>query len=163
REGVRFAVQNLQLRGARGALVATDGRQLLVQEGFPFPWREDVLVPALGAFGCRELPQDAPVSVGKTDTHVCVEVRPWTFHLALTKAGRFPDVEHAIPARTGSVTTCRLSPEDAAFLAKALPRLPGRGDDHEPVTVDCNGRLAVRARAEGQERVTELVLSRSEV
>src|SRR5207244_2663906 len=58
---------------------------------------------------------------------------------------------------------CRLSPDDAAFLVKALPQLPGQGDDHEPVTVDLDGRVAVRARGEGQERVTELVLSRSEV
>src|SRR5262249_37663694 len=151
RDGVPFAVQKLQLRGARGELVATDGRQLLVQEGFPFPWKEDLLVPAVGVFGCRELPQDAAVTVGKTDTHVCVEVGPWSFSLAVDKEGRFPDGEPAIPARTGSVTTCRLSAEDAAFLARALPRLPGQGDDHEPVTVDCNGHLAVRARAEGQE------------
>jgi hypothetical protein len=69
RDGVRFAVQKLQLRGGTGDIVATDGRQLLIQGGYALPWKEDVLVPAVGAFTCRELPQDGPIAIGKTDTH----------------------------------------------------------------------------------------------
>jgi hypothetical protein len=144
-------------------VVGTDGRQLLLQKGFAFPWKEDLLIPAVPVFGCAELPRDAPASVGRTDTHVCVEVGPWTIHLALGTDSRFPQVERAIPPLAGVVTTCRLSPDDALFLAKALPRLPVQGDEHEPVTVDLNGQPVVWARGEGQERSTELVLSLSEV
>src|SRR5262249_3450215 len=68
-----------------------------------------------------------------------------------------------LPPLDGVVTACRLSPDDALFLVRALPRLPGQGDDHEPVTVELNGQLVVRARGEGQERSTELVLTHSEV
>jgi hypothetical protein len=144
-------------------VIGTDGRQLLLQKGFAFPWKEDLLIPAAPVFGCAELPRDAPASVGRTDTHVCVGVGPWTLHLALDKDSRFPQVERAVPPLAGVVTTCRLSPDDARFLVKALPRLPVQGDEHEPVTVDLNGQPVVRARGEGQERSTELVLSRSEV
>jgi hypothetical protein len=47
-------------------------------------------------------------------------------------------------------------------LCTTLPRLPGRGDDDRPLTVDLNGRVCVRARAAGQSRTTEVVLARSE-
>src|SRR5439155_13962763 len=34
REQVRYALSRLQLRGSRGEVVATDGRQVLIQGGF---------------------------------------------------------------------------------------------------------------------------------
>ncbi len=49
------------------------------------------------------------------------------------------------------------------MLLKELPRLPDQKDDHGPVTVDLNSRIALRAQAEGQEQLTELALSRSAV
>ena len=55
----------------------------------------------------------------------------------------------------------RLDPADAAFLADALGRLPGADQANAPVTVDLNGRVAVRARASAGSAATELVLSRS--
>ena len=160
---VRFAVQKVQLRGSKGEVIGTDGRQLLIQGGFTFPWKEPVLVPATMVFGCTELPHDAPVAVGSTDTHVCLRVGSWTLHLTIDKESRFPQVDRVIPPLAGVLTTCRFSSEDAAFLVKALPRLPGQGDEHEPVTVDLNGQVTVRARGEGQEQITELVLNRSPV
>src|SRR5262249_61690775 len=54
KDASRFALSHVQLRGKRGQLVGTDGRQLLVQGGFGLPWPEDVLIPALPAFGCRD-------------------------------------------------------------------------------------------------------------
>jgi hypothetical protein len=162
-DGVRFAVQKLQLRGSKGEVIATDGRQLLIQGGFALPWKDALLVPATTVFGCSEFPRDTSVLLGATDSHVVVRVGPWTVYLTIDKESRFPQVDRVIPPLTGAATTCRLSPEDAAFLAKALPRLPGHADDHEPVTVDLNGQVLVRARDEEQQRITELVLNRSEV
>lgn len=163
RDGVRYSLQKLQFRGGTGEIVASDGRQLLVQKGFAFPWSDDVLVPALAVFGCPELPQDGSVSIGRTNTHVAVRVGPWTFHLAIDAQGRFPRTENVIPSLTGTVTTCHLSPQDAEFLVHTLPRLPGEDADQSPLTIDLNGHVAVRARAENQDQVTELVLSRSTV
>ena len=64
RDGVRFALQRVLLSGSKGEVVASDGRQLLVQGGFSFPWTADLLVPATGLFGCKELNADSPVQVG---------------------------------------------------------------------------------------------------
>lgn len=162
KDGVRFALQRLQLRGDSGDVIASDGRQLLIQRGFRFPWKGDVLVPAVAAFGCREL-ADGPVGVGRTDTHVVLRVGPWTLHLAIDKNGRYPKAETVIPSSVRGATTCRLAPEDAAFLARGLPRLPDGDDEDAPVTVDLNGHLAVRARGEGPAPPAELVLARSPV
>jgi hypothetical protein len=163
KEGVRFAVQKLQLRGSTGDLIATDGKQLLLQGGLALPGKEDVLVPATAVFACRELPPDGPVALGKADQHVCVRVGPWTFHLAIDAEARFPDTKAVIPAATAGATSCRLSPGDAAFLGKVLPRLPGRDEGNAPLTLDLNGQVTIRAQADGQSRPTEIILSRSEV
>jgi hypothetical protein len=65
---VRFATHRVLLRGRTGEVVATDGKQLLVQKGFSFPWSEDLLVPRLGVFGCRELSARGPSACGSTPT-----------------------------------------------------------------------------------------------
>ncbi len=162
-DGSRFSLSKLQLRGRKGEVIATDGKQMLLQKGFTFPWDDDVLIPALGVFGIKELAQEGRLLLGKTDTHLCLRIGPWTFLLLLDGTGRFPDAEAAIPSLKSNVTTCKLSPDDASFMTQALPRLPGKGGDHEPVTLDLNGRVAIRAKGEGQEYATELVLSRSTV
>jgi hypothetical protein len=162
-EGLRYAVDHIQLRGPSGQMIATDGRQLLVQSGFQFPWTDDVLIPCTGAFACRELPGDLPVSMGKTDTRVTMQVGAWTLHLPLDKERRFPAYEKVIPSVTSNVTHWQLDPADAAFLEKALPRLPGGEEDDTPVTVDLNGQAMIRARAPGQSQITELLLARSGV
>ena len=76
RNSVRPNLNRLQLRGKLGEIVSTDSRQLLVQRGFPFPWKEDILIPAVGLFGRRELPHDAAIAIGKSDTHVCLRIGP---------------------------------------------------------------------------------------
>jgi hypothetical protein len=63
RQSTRFALSRLKWRGKRGEIVATDGRHLLMQGGFSFPWKDDVLVPRLSAFGCREFAGEGKVAV----------------------------------------------------------------------------------------------------
>jgi hypothetical protein len=112
-------------------------------------------------FAVRELPRDRPVAVGRTEAHVVLRAGAWSAWLTVRGDARFPRIEHAIPDANGASTRLRLAPEDAAFLGRSLDRLPG-GDAHNaPVTVDLNGRVAVRAQAGGGDRVTELVLGRS--
>lgn len=87
RESGRLALSRVQLRGRNGEVVATDGRQLLVQRGFPFPWSEDVLVPRVLAFGSREFaPGDEPIGVGRTESHIGLRVGGWSFLLAAAPA-----------------------------------------------------------------------------
>jgi hypothetical protein len=49
------SLHKVQLRGTTGQIVGTDGRQLLLLGGFAFPWKNNLLVPAISAWGNREL------------------------------------------------------------------------------------------------------------
>jgi hypothetical protein len=159
-EGTRFGVTRVQMRGKAGELVATDGRQLLVQGGVPLPWKDDLLVPRLPVFGVRDLPLTGPVLMGRTDDHVVLRVGDWTFWLVIDKSSRFPAVQDVIPRATHSSRLC-LDPADADFLITTLPRLPGRDDDHSPITLALTTPPAVRARSEKGGSATEAVLTRS--
>ena len=156
----RYALGCLALRGDSADLAATDGRQVLVQGGFRWPWAGTVLVRRPPPLMGKELPRSRPVEVGKTDTHVILRAGPWTAWLAI-QDGRFPHVDHVIPAAEAAATRLRLDPADAAFLADAIGRLPGGEVTNAPVTVDLNGVVAVRARDGDQGPPTELVLARS--
>ena len=156
----RYALDCIQLRGGRGEVAATDGRQLLVQGGFNFPWAGDLLVGRCPAFARPELPRDDGFDVGLAGEFVAFRAGPWTIWLATRSGVRFPDVDRAMPAVGPGATRLRLHPADAAFLADALDRLPGADDEDAPATLDLNGRVAVRARG-GAGRATELVLARS--
>jgi hypothetical protein len=161
KESVRFAVSRVQLRGRRGEVVGTDGRQLLLWGGFRFPWKEDVLLPRLPVFGHRDIALSGPVVIGRTDTDVALRVGPWTFALAIDATSRYPQVDRVVPAEAGVTARLRLHPEDAALLQQALPKLPGRENDHSPVTLELSSAVSVRARS-GDGPVSELPLARSE-
>jgi hypothetical protein len=157
----RYALNCIQLRGERHEVVATDGRQLLISGDFSFLWSGDVLVRNVPVFASRELPRDQPLSVGKTDSHVVLRTGGWTFYLEIQKDVRFPRVDQTLPDAQATVTRLCLDAADATFLAQALKRLPGADEQFSPVTLDCNGRITVRAKGTDQNHPTELVLSRS--
>ena len=157
----RYALDCVQMKGATGELVATDGRQILIQGGVRFPWDGDLLVRSTPLFASRALPRDRPVGVGRTDAHVAVRAGDWTVWLTVRPDARFPRTEQAVPDAAAAATRLRLDPEDAEFLGRALGRLPGADDLNGPATLDLNGCVAVRARGADDAHVTELVLSRS--
>jgi hypothetical protein len=157
----RYALSCLRLGGDGGAVAATDGRQLLIHGGFAFPWDGDRLVRRCPVFAAKALPRDRPLRVGATATHVVLRAGPWALFLEVQAGVRFPRVEEAVPAPGSAAARLRLDPADAAFLAAALARLPGAEQVNAPVTVEFNGRVAVRARGEAGGPAAELVLSRS--
>jgi hypothetical protein len=157
----RFALSCVQLCGTSGKIVATDGQQALVQSGFTFPWADDALVPASGVFGCRELPADQPIQVGKTEDWGTFRIGPWAISLKLEKDARFPDVARHISDPSGAASHLRIADSDGDFLNDALPRLPCDDNTNCPVTLDLNGQVLIRAKAADQSRATELVLSNS--
>jgi hypothetical protein len=159
-DNIRYAITNIQLKGSAGAIIATDGRQLL-QLTFPLPWTDDVLVPASAVFGCKELQHERSVCIGKSDNHVTMQAGAWTLHLPIDKDGRFPKVETVIPKQEDATSQCRLHPDDCAFLAKAIARLPGADDDDSPITLDLGKEICVRAKANDQKQTVELALNRS--
>ena len=145
----RYALRCLQLDGTEGRIVATDGRQLLVESGFAFPWEGRLLIPASRVFGSAELQADGPVRVGTTDDRFWLETGRWTFSWRLDRDGCFPDVERLLPDPAAAVARLELAASDLALLAEHLPRLPGDALPHAPVTLDIDGTAAVRAQGRG--------------
>jgi hypothetical protein len=157
----RYALNHLLLRGRTGEIVATDGRQLLVQNGFQFGWSDDVLIPASPVVGHRELANETASAIGRGEKHVALRIGAWTFWLPINKEGRFPRYEVVFPRKLGSASRMQLDPLDATFLEHALSRLPGADEDSKPVTLDLNTPPVIRAKAYGQSQTTEVVLARS--
>jgi len=162
RQVTRFALSRILLRGRTGQVIGTDGKQLLIQGGFPFPWSDDRLIPSVAAFAARELAKVGPIRLGQTDDRVTLEVGPWLFALRVEAAHRFPDVDAVIPKGGSPATTLRLDPGDVALLVKAVPNLAGHREDNAPVVLDLGRVVAVRTRCE-TDGDAEVVLSRSRV
>jgi len=160
REPARFALHRVQLRGAAGQVVGTDGKAALTAAVFAFPFADDALVPAVPAFGTKDLAGRADARVGRTGDHVALTAGPWTVWLPVDAAGRYPDVAGVTPR--GPATVVGLDDIDALALLDALPGLPGGTEDGRPVTLDLDGTAAVRAGGPG-ERAAEVRLSRSPV
>ena len=162
-DDTRYALSCLQLKASREhhEVVATDGRQVLIRGGFVFPWTGDVLVRRSPLFASRELPRDRPWAIGRTDTHIALKCDPWTILLEIQTSARFPRVDMVFPTPDAATARLRLDPADASFLTDTLGRLPGSEIHNAPVTVDLNGRVAVRARGSESDTTTELILSRS--
>ncbi len=158
---VRYALDHIQLRGATGQIVATDGRQLLRQSGFEFPWADDVLIPASRLFAGKELSGDPTVQVGKTDSWVAFQIEPWTIWLAINKEARFPKIDSIVPKAENAVARLALAPADAQFLLDALPGVPDSHDTNHRVTLELNGHVAIRGQSLDQPRPTELILTNS--
>jgi hypothetical protein len=161
REAARLALSRVLLRGRTGEVIATDGRHLLVQRGFSFPWQEDVLVPALPVFANKGMPTDDSVGVVRSADHVALGVGPWTFVLKIDKHARFPEYRDVVPRQRSSSCRLLLNPEDAAVLLNSLPRMPGANEHSAPITLDLGPVISVRARSEERGPVSEVVLPRS--
>ncbi len=105
-DNVRYATDKIQLQGERGTINATDGRQALIQSGFVFPWKEDLLIPGLDLFACRELLTDLPATVAKGKNRIAIQVGDWTIYLVFDTQGRFPDLGAVIPKLTPAPRRC---------------------------------------------------------
>ena len=160
-DATRYSLGCIRLRGTDSSMAATDGRQLLIQRGFQFPWTEDILVPRSKVFASADLPRDQPVRIGKSGNWVVIGIGAWTVHMAVNSEGRFPKVEDIVPSVNVATARCSFSEADAAFLVESLPRLPCDDDNYRPITLDLNGRVVVRAKPLDSERPTEVLLNGS--
>jgi hypothetical protein len=158
REDGRYALSRVQVRGATGQVVATDGKLAVVFGPFAFPFAGDLLVPAVPLFGSFEVCDEGEVRIGRTAAHLVLSAGDWTVWLAVAPAGKFPDVAAVIPRH--APTAVALDRGDAAGLLPQLPGLPGRGHDLRPVTLCADTVLAVRA-GDDNGAVKEVPLPRS--
>lgn len=153
----RYRLDCVCLFGQKGEIVATDGRQLLSATGFEFPWKGDVLVPALPIFAAKVFPTSLSNKIGRTDTHIVLETGFWRLWWPIQTDGRFPDPSAVIPSERLATCSVTVPKYDAAFLLRGLPKLPAAQDHDSPVDVDCNGCMSIRARGENGP-ATELIL-----
>jgi len=112
RTPARYDLNCLQLQGRRGAIVATNGRELFREDGFTLPWIEDVLVPRTSVFTCNELRQHPP-TIGRTETHVVVGAGPWSVFLPIATKGTYPHIDQVIPKVGPTATQCPTESADA--------------------------------------------------
>jgi hypothetical protein len=159
-DSARYALDHLQLRGSEGKVISTDGRQLLIQDGFQFPWEGEFLVPANRLLCSRELRRGKSVEVGRTTEWVTLRSGPWTIWLRINEQARFPDVMELVNQGPENVATLQIPDEDAEFICSALKPKPFHKGDSEKVTLDLNGEITVCAREAEQQR--DFVLCRSE-
>src|SRR5262249_1831636 len=127
------------------------------------PWQDEVLVPSIGVFGGPELAGAAEGQLGRSQGYVAGRAGPRTGALALRPGGRFPPGPSVPPPPSPACSRRVLDPDDAALLSAQLPALPGAEDEHAPITLDLGQPPVVRARADGQSQLTEVVLRRSRV
>ena len=160
-ESKRYALNCVRLRGTDGQIAATDGQQALVQTGFTFPWSDDVLVPATGAFVTKAIRAATSISLGRSTDWVFIRAEEWTVALQIEKDRRFPAIEAHIADVSSASTTMVIAEPDAMFLDQAAQRLPGAGEMNSPVTLDLNGAVVVRAKSGEQSSITDLVLRNS--
>lgn len=158
---LRYALGCVQLNGQDGTLSGTDGRQILRHAGWQFGFTDEILVPATKVFGCKEFAAANSVRLGRTEQHLVVHIDTWKIFLALNRTGRFPRIVDILAAVEQAPTRLVLDSGDREFLIDNLPRLPGGPENHRGVTVELNGRVAIRARESTASTPTELVLSRS--
>jgi hypothetical protein len=161
RESSRYALGCLHLRGGLGRIDATDGKHVLTQAGLNFPWTDDVLLPVNGILGCRALSLNQPIDVGRAGDWIAFRTGPWLVMLAVQKEGRYPKIDDVIPKPEAAKSRLELSADDAAFLGDVLPRLPCDDPLFEPITLDLNGRVLMRAREEGRPQPTQVELTSS--
>ncbi|MBN70216.1 MAG: hypothetical protein CME32_13165 [Gimesia sp.] len=161
-DSARYALDHLQLRGSAGQVISTDGRQLLIQDGFQFPWEGELLVPANRLLCSREMRRGKSVEIGRTTEWVALRSGPWTIWLRINEKARFPDVMELVDKRAEAVASLQIPDEDAEFICAALKPKPFHQDDAGKVTLDLNGEVTVRAREAGQGEQRDYVLSRSE-
>ncbi|QDU24945.1 hypothetical protein ETAA8_00060 [Anatilimnocola aggregata] len=144
---LRYALGCIQIRGKRGEIAATDGRQLLLQRGFEFPFEDDLLIGRHHVFQASELLAADHVAVGLHDGWFTLRAGNWTVQIKVESEGRFPRVDDIIPPVLRSVASCRISPADGRRLVRSLTLLPSDDEQDSPVTIDLNGHFAVRARS----------------
>ncbi len=157
-QSVRYALSRLQIRGAAGELIGTDGRQLLIWGGFRFPFDDDLLTPAVPVFGSRDFASETEIRSGRTDAYFVIEIGPWTIWLTIDATGRFPDVHRAIPRLPQEFLN--IGEQDRMALLDCLARWPV-GDEETALTLSMGPRPAVRQRTPGGKDPVEFPLLHS--
>jgi len=162
KQPTKYVLNCVLLKGKTGEMIGTDSRQLLVEGGFKFPFRDDVLIPRSGVFGLAPFhAMNGEVGIGRTKTHVAIRVGHWIFAFKIDE-GRFPDFGGLIPRSSAATTRFQLAPDDAEYFLRLLvKRMRGKAGMDLSLTLDLTEKPCFRFKFEN-EKATELALPRSE-
>ncbi len=159
-ENSRYSLGSICLRGSKAQIVSTDGRQALIQDGFSFPWENDVLCPATKIFGTKELQNRTDtVRIGFEGGWIMFEVGLVRFWLKEID-GKFPLLDQ-FTRDIGGHSWLHVDPSDAIFVSDRLDNLPGKLDKESPIYVELKDRISVRGHDTVQKTATELRMEKS--
>ena len=161
----KYALGGAALAGDAAQIVATNGRIMLVQDGFKFPWEDLIICPIPKLFGSKELRElGKEPKIGSIPDHVYIESGPMKLWLKQID-GRFPNYRNIIP-ETETFTEITIDPKDAKFVIDRIENLPG--SDKKPgvffgveLCSDAKRGIFVRSYDETNATATELRLGRS--
>jgi hypothetical protein len=158
----RYALHHVRLQGGKASLAATDGRLLLIQGGFHWPFAEYLLLGNYRTlFRWGEFPE-GPLEVSMTERQFVFRGGTWEFFLPIEESQRYPNVELVLPSPVEVAATLEVSSGDAQYVRDVLPHLPSDEFDYErPVTIDLNGKIGVRSRSMKIPHGIEVVLRNS--
>ena len=155
----KYAVNRVQLRGKSGEVIATDTRQLLIIGGFEFPFKEDVLIPSLPVFNLKEFARAGKSLLGRTETHVVLQVEGWQFDLKIDKEGRYPEARSIVP-RKAPPNGVHFAEVDVAALLGSISKMP-RDNTDKSITLDWGPDVRARYALPGKLDVSEIALPES--
>jgi|GEM_PF-3309975 len=158
-ESARNPLGGICLRGRK--VIATDGRQAFLHDGFAFPWENDVLCPTSRIFGSKEIREFSDViQVGVIGDQIGFQVDAVTFWFKQID-GRFPKLDQLLEKRD-KLTWLQLEPGDVEFTLQRLDNMPGKSDHDSPVYLALNHEaVAIRGHDRLQKSTTELQLKNS--
>jgi hypothetical protein len=158
----RVALAGVCLRGATRQVISTTGTQLLVQEGYSFPWGDkDVICPVSKIIGSKELKEidtDEVLlgSVGGWVYFSVGEVQLWLREIE----GKFPPVANII--EPPEIATCvQIHQSDADFILSKFDKLPGAKAFESSMFLALGDKIQVRAHDAPHKTGVALELTRS--
>jgi hypothetical protein len=142
----RFALTRLQLRGDSGSIIGTDSQQLLLWGGFPFPFKDSILVPAIPFFGFLKRTNETQVQLGHTKDHLVFRIGPWIVWLKIDSQGRFPDIARLIHQPSGGAQV-DFDEVDTRLLLERLKKGNRTKKELLPISIDWSSSGIIRIQS----------------
>lgn len=146
----RFDLDCICLDGDKSQMLASDGRQLYIGNGIPFPWKGKCLLPVTPTFPDKVLFGGTPLTVARNRGNLIIRSGPWIY-LITERTPNFPDVERLIPHPGDTGLLTHLSEADAAQIEELVPQMPGGETTNRLIRLQPGEDLILSAEVNGAE------------
>ncbi|ODA29741.1 hypothetical protein [Planctopirus hydrillae] len=163
----RYSLSCVQYSAQHQRLAGSNGHQLLIWNGLPLPWSDDLLLAGTDIFALPEWERASTVHLARTPTDFVVQTGSWVVGLKIETEGRYPLIDRVVPQLSETASQMELHPVDACRLIELLEHLPqaqisSEERIHQPLTVDLSQEFPViRIQTRCSARATEIQLMRS--